>query len=147
VHLAKDEVATKIKTDIPSKTFMLTVTWNPHGFYVIDRLSTFATINSTYYITTIPQPLHQVFSPQWRNLHGEQLIPHVDNDSVHRSATTESFIQIRDMVSVSHPLYSPDLAPRDFYLFPTAKERLEHTGIPNNHQLFEDSKRRIGKGP
>jgi hypothetical protein len=42
------------------------------------------------------------------------------------------------MVSMPHPLNSPDLAFSDFYLFPTVKERLEHTGATEENHLFEE---------
>jgi hypothetical protein len=36
-----------------------------------------------------------------------------------------------------HPLYSPDLAPSDFYLFPTVKERLERAHVADEDEFFE----------
>jgi hypothetical protein len=47
-------------------------------------------------------------------------------------------MKIRDMVSMPHPPYSPDLAPCNFYLFSTARERTEHTSITDKDQLFEE---------
>jgi hypothetical protein len=35
------------------------------------------------------------------------------------------------------PSYSPDLAPSDFYLLPTAKEKLQHIALRDEDQLFE----------
>jgi hypothetical protein len=35
------------------------------------------------------------------------------------------------------PPYSSDLAPSDFYLFPTVKERLEQTQVAEEHHFFE----------
>jgi hypothetical protein len=42
------------------------------------------------------------------------------------------------MVSMPHPPYSPDMAPRDFYLFSIVKERFEHSGITDEDQSFEE---------
>jgi hypothetical protein len=39
---------------------------------------------------------------------------------------------------MSHSPYSPDLARSDFYLFLTVKERLEHSGVTDEDQLFEE---------
>jgi hypothetical protein len=36
-----------------------------------------------------------------------------------------------------HPLYSPDLAPSDLYLFPTVKEKLEWIRLADEDQFFE----------
>jgi hypothetical protein len=62
---------------------------------------------------------------------------HVDNCSVHRSMTTESFMKTPDMISMPHPPCSPNLAPSDFYFFLTVKEKLEHAGITAEDQLLE----------
>jgi histone-lysine N-methyltransferase SETMAR len=66
------------------------------------------------------------------------MIMHIDNCLVHRSVTTESFMKTRDMASMQHPPYSPDLAPSDFCSFLTVKERLELAGITDEYQLFEE---------
>jgi hypothetical protein len=36
-----------------------------------------------------------------------------------------------------HPWYSPELASRDFYLFPTVKEKLERIQLADEDQFFE----------
>jgi hypothetical protein len=58
--------------------------------------------------------------------------------TVHRTITTESFMKTRDMVSMPHPPYWPDLASHDLYLFPIVKERLDDTGITHEDPLFEE---------
>jgi hypothetical protein len=35
--------------------------------------------------------------------------------------------------------YSSDLAPSDFYLFPTVKEKLQHIAMRDQDQIFEYS--------
>jgi hypothetical protein len=37
----------------------------------------------------------------------------------------------------THPPYLPDLAPSDFYLFPTVKEKLERIQLADEDQFFE----------
>jgi hypothetical protein len=135
--LARDDVVSKPRTEIQSKKFMFTIMWNPLGFHVIDRLATGEKINSTYFTAHILGPLHQVFFPTGRNPREKRLVVHVDNCSVHRSQTTRTFMQNNDMTDMPHPPYSPDLAPSDFYLFGTVKEKLEHDGITDEDQLFE----------
>jgi hypothetical protein len=41
------------------------------------------------------------------------------------------------MRRMPQPPYSPDLAPSDFYLFPTVKEKLERTQLDDEDQFFE----------
>jgi hypothetical protein len=136
--LAKDEVVPQIRTDIQSKRFMLTTMWNRHVFHGADRLPTGAKTNNTYYTTKILQPLQGAFFPQGRNPHEKRLIAHVGSRWIHKSVTTESAVETRDMVSMPGPPYSPDLAPSNFYLFHTVKEMLEHPSITDEDQLFNE---------
>jgi hypothetical protein len=135
--LAKDNVVTKPRTEIQSKKSMFSIMWNPLGFYVIDRLPTGDKINNSYYITHILESLYQVFFPSGRNPHEKRLVVHIDNCSVHKSQMTKTFMQNINMIDMSHSSYSPDLAPSDFYLFDTVKEKLEHEGITDEDQLFD----------
>jgi hypothetical protein len=47
-------------------------------------------------------------------------------------------MKARDMVSMPHSPYSPDLMPSDFYLFLNIKADLEHTGIIDDDQVLEE---------
>lgn len=49
---------------------------------------------------------------------------HQDNAPSHKSAYTQAMMDKLNMKTVDHPPYSPDLAPNDFYLFPTLKAEL-----------------------
>jgi hypothetical protein len=40
------------------------------------------------------------------------------------------------MIRLQHPLYSLDLAPSDFYLFPTIKEKLKDIQMVGEEELF-----------
>jgi hypothetical protein len=41
------------------------------------------------------------------------------------------------MRRMPQPLYSPDQAPSEFYLFSTVKEKLQHIVLRDEDQLFE----------
>jgi hypothetical protein len=76
---AKDEVATKARTDIQNKEFMLIVMWNLHGFHVIERLPTSSKRHSVHYTTSVLQTLYQVFLPRRRTPRGKRLVVDADN--------------------------------------------------------------------
>jgi hypothetical protein len=46
-------------------------------------------------------------------------------------------IDKHDMFQILHPLYSPDLAPCDFYLFPMVKRKLKSAQVTDNDHRFE----------
>jgi transposase len=48
-----------------------------------------------------------------------------DNAPAHRSVLVKKFIAKNNMTILEYPLYSPDLVPADFYLFPLLKSALK----------------------
>lgn len=49
---------------------------------------------------------------------------HQDNAPAHTSLVTQATLAELGINTLSHPPYSPDLSPCDFYLFPTIKADL-----------------------
>ena len=49
---------------------------------------------------------------------------HLDNTPVYNSILITDYLTKMDIKTVPSPLYSPDLAPCDFWLFPKLKEKL-----------------------
>jgi histone-lysine N-methyltransferase SETMAR len=58
----------------------------------------------------------------WKN--GDWLL-HPENAPAHTSLDVRKFLTKNNMTTVTHPAYSPDLAPCDFYAFPKMKLRLK----------------------
>ena len=52
---------------------------------------------------------------------------HHDNAPAHTAATTREFLANEGVKLMSHPPYSPDLAPCDFFVFPHVKNQLRGT--------------------
>ncbi len=53
----------------------------------------------------------------------------MDNASAHSAKATCDFLMKMGIKTLEHPPYSPDLAPADFFLFPTLKTELAGTRI------------------
>ena len=79
------------------------------------------TVNAEWYITTaLPGRFAAVC--QRRPQSGmRDLQLHHDNAPAHTAAATLDFLADNGVRLVSHPPYSPDLAPCDFFLFPKLK--------------------------
>ena len=61
----------------------------------------------------------------FRQHHPGRLIRfHDGNAPPHRCQSVLDFLENQEVVRVSHPPYSPDLAPCDFWLFPKIKSEL-----------------------
>jgi len=111
----------KFKTQASAGKVMLTVFWNSECIVLADFLEKETTINSQRYIetlTALKRRLKQI------GISNETLFQH-NNARRHTSAATREAIQCLDFSVLPHPLYSPDLVPSDFHLFPKLKEHLK----------------------
>ena len=52
-------------------------------------------------------------------------ILHHDNAPAHTALSVREFLATKQITVLEHPVYSPDLAPSDFFLFPKIKEILK----------------------
>ena len=52
------------------------------------------------------------------------LCPIHDNEPAHKCVLVQDFLKEEKIVPLSHPPYSPDLSPCDFFLFPLIKKTL-----------------------
>jgi len=61
---------------------------------------------------------------------------HHDNAPIHTSIAVRELLAQNNITMLPHPLYSPDLAPCDFFLFPKFKTHLKghHFGTVENVQ-------------
>ena len=87
------------------------------------------TVNADWYVNQcIPQVL-DVWQQRRPKTGLKGLLWHHDNASVHTAALTIDFLSENSIQLVSHPPYSPDLAPCDFFLFPSVKEKIRGTNF------------------
>jgi len=65
---------------------------------------------------------------------------HHDNAPAHTALSIREFLVKKNIPVLPHPLYSPDLALCDFYLFPKLKLKLKshHFGIENIQKTVTD---------
>ena len=59
------------------------------------------------------------------------LLLHHDNASAHTAAVTLNFLAASDVQLITHPPYSPDLAPCDLFVFPSVKMQLKGKQFQN----------------
>jgi hypothetical protein len=93
-------------------------------------------MNSDYFITNILETLEYKIFPNERKPHANRLTIHLDNRWIHTSGASEVFIAEHNIIWLKHPPYPPDLAPSDFYLFPTIKERLTDIQMADEEDLL-----------
>jgi hypothetical protein len=108
---------------VQSPKFMLTVVWNPIGFYVLKALPKGGKFNGQYYTNDV-----LVVISDWRRQTGgtrpNKLWVHFNNTRPHTAKMSRDHIGLNRMEQVPHPPDSPDLAPSDFFLFGYVKGKL-----------------------
>ena len=70
---------------------------------------------------------------------------HHDNASAHTAAQTLEFVADWGVQLMTHPAYSPDLAPCDFFLFPKCKEILKGQIFSSPEEAVNEFKDVIGE--
>jgi histone-lysine N-methyltransferase SETMAR len=144
---SRDDVATKPKHHIQTTKFMWTIFWSPLGFPVVDTPATCAKMDSDCFIAHVLAQLKPGMFLDGRRPHAKRLTFHLDNCSVHTSGVSEVYLAEHSMIRLKHPPYSPDLAPSDFYLVPTVKERLKDIEMVDEEDLLNRLKEILNEIP
>ncbi|GBP58842.1 Histone-lysine N-methyltransferase SETMAR [Eumeta japonica] len=92
-----------------------------NGHMVTVPLENRKIVNSEWYATIC---LPEVFEEIAKNNRQRRIILHHDDASCHTSAETTRFLEGQKIKLTGHPPYSFNLAPNDFYLFPSVKNKL-----------------------
>ncbi len=88
--------------------------------------STEAKINAVYYVQVLKSLQKHINKKRPKVAHS--WILYQDNATLHVASTVRDFWEKCEILTVTHPQYSPDLTPCDFWLFPTLKKVLPRRG-------------------
>ncbi len=111
-------VKSKIKT-------MLITFFDSQGIIHKEFVPPGQTINATFYKCVLERLLariRRVRPDQYRS--GDWFLLH-DNAPAHTAILVAQFLAKRKVTAITHPPYSPDLAPADFFLFPKLKNAMK----------------------
>lgn len=92
------------------------------------------TVNADWY-TTICLP--EVISELRKNNRNRRIILHHDNASSHKAGQTMEYLKAKNVELMSHPPYSPDLSPNDFFTFPKLKDKLRGQRFSSPEEAIE----------
>ena len=110
-------------------------------FVPLEQILCAQCVNSRFYCKVLQQ-LHGNMRRHHPQLWREQTwLLHHDNDPSHNSVLTHQFLAKNKIAVISHPLYSPDLAPRDIFLFPKLKLKLEGRQFDTIEEIQAESQR------
>jgi transposase len=75
---------------------------------------------------------------KWRT---NNWVLHHDNAPAHTALAVQHFLASKNMTVISHPHYSPDLAPCDFFLFPKMKIKLKGRRFDTVEEIQAESQK------
>jgi len=92
------------------------------------------TVNQTFYLQVVGHLRKRVVHVRCEI--ANMWFPHHNNAPSHTSIVLREFLAQNNITTLPHPLYSLDLAPCDFFLFPKLKTHLKghHFGTVENVQ-------------
>lgn len=113
-----------LKPGFQSRKRLFSMFFSTQGVVAIDILPEKASITAKYYTQVVLQKVVDAVCEQRPNVGTSKTMLLHDNAAPHKAKVTTTFLEERRVKVLDHPPYSPDLAPCDFWLFPTLKERL-----------------------
>jgi histone-lysine N-methyltransferase SETMAR len=116
---------------------MDTVFWDSKGIIFIDYLEKGRTITEQYY-DQLWGKFDNALKEKWPHLAKKKVLFHQTNAPAHRSLVAAAkFVELGCKL-LSHPPYSPDLAPCDFFLFPNMKKWLGEKRFASNEEVITE---------
>jgi histone-lysine N-methyltransferase SETMAR len=110
--------APKKRRSVPSaRKVMASVFWDAEGILFIDYLEKGKIITGEYYSNLLTR-LDEKVREKRPGLQKKNIIFHQDNAPAHKIVLAMGKLRDLHYELLKHPIYSPDLAPSDFFLFP-----------------------------
>jgi histone-lysine N-methyltransferase SETMAR len=120
--------------------------WDRKGFLLVDFMPKRTTINVEAYCNTLKKLRRAIQNSRRGMLTGGGVSLLDDNARPHTAAVSEELLTSFGWDIVTHPPYSPDLAPSDYHFFTKLKEFLGGKRFSNNQEVEEVAERAGGGG-
>lgn len=124
----------KFKTQQSACKVRLTVFWDAEGILLEEYLEKGRTVNAEYYCDILDKLRRAIQNKRRGKLSRGVLLLH-DNARPHVAAITKGRLKSFVWEILSHPPYSPDLAPSDYHLFPFLKAELGGQHFDSREEL------------
>lgn len=130
----------KFKQTQSTGKIMATVFWDRKGVLLIDFMPTGTTINADAYCETLKK-LKRAIQDRRRGMLTKGVSILHDNARPHVARATADLLNQFGWDIITHPPYSPDLAPCDYHLFTHLKEHLGGMRFDDDDEVKDEVKR------
>lgn len=124
----------KARVTQSTKKVMATVFWDCEGVLLVDFKERNTTVNAAYYATLLHKLRDTIKEKRRGKLARGVRLLH-DNAPVHTAVIAKAAVQECGFTEISHPPYSPDLAPSDYYLFSKLKSDLRGKKFGSDEEI------------
>ena len=129
----------KFKSERSVKKVMATVFRDSEGVMLVDFLEGKKTVTGAYYVEVFRKSRAKLAEKRPGKLH-RRILFHYDNAPAHSSRIVRDVLREFRWELLSHPPYSPDLAPSDFFLFPKLREHLKGVHFNDTNEAKQAAK-------
>jgi len=125
---------------------MATFFWDWQGVIHVDFLTDARTVNAAYYSDLLATDVKEKIRSK-RKTGGKRVSLLQDNALTHTAKTTMETLWKLKWNLLTHPPYSPDLAPSDFYVFGRLKSDLQGMRFADNDTVIQNVREWIRRQP
>jgi len=118
---------------------MLCIWWNQLGVVYYELLKPNETITGALYRTQLMRLSRALKEKRVHYSRHDKIILLHDNARPHVAALVKTYLETLKWEVLSHPLYSPDIAPSDYHLF----RSMTHSLSEQHFTSYEDTKNYI----
>ena len=112
---------------------MIVIFWDKYGILLTKHLSHGTTISGPYYISIIARLCCVILEKRRGKVSNGMLLLHA-NAPVHKCNVAHAAIRKVGFVELNHPVYSPDIAPPDYFLFSNLKKCLRSKNFSSDDE-------------
>ena len=113
----------KIRVQKSAGKVLASIFWDQDDILFIDYLPKDQTINAEYCSSLLVQ-LKDILKERRGGKFTKGVLFLHDNTTAHRALATQNKLIYLGYKCLDHPLYSPNLAPSDYHLFPGLKKKI-----------------------
>jgi transposase len=130
------EVVPRTKQNISAKKTMVTVFFTSTRLLLLNFLPEGTKFNQNYFVDTVLPNLYSEKRQIARRKGLPSFSVHMDNSMCHNGAKITEKLEKRHITRAPHPPYSPDLIPRDFWLFGILKQKKKERVFQSEEQIL-----------
>ena len=121
----------KFKRNRSASKQMIACFFAKFGHFATIPLEDRKTVTADWYVNHCLPKVFQAWCKRRPRTRVRSLLLHHDSVRAHTAAVTLDFLAANDVQLVTHPPYSPDLAPCDWFLFLSVKRQLKGEQFQN----------------